>query len=77
MKELAGQTARATDEIGVQVGQIQAATQAAVGDIRRIGDAIGEMSARVGGVAAAMEQQGSATGRSPEASPMRPGVPPR
>ncbi|GJE37713.1 methyl-accepting chemotaxis protein [Methylobacterium persicinum] len=62
VKELAGQTARATDEIGVQVGQIQAATQAAVGDIRRIGDAIGEMSARVGGVAAAMEQQGSATG---------------
>lgn len=62
VKELAGQTARATDEIGVQVGQIQAATQAAVGDIRRIGEAIGEMSARVGGVAAAMEQQGSATG---------------
>ncbi|MCJ2012700.1 methyl-accepting chemotaxis protein [Methylobacterium sp. J-076] len=61
VKELAGQTARATDEIGVQVGQIQAATQAAVGDIRRIGSAIGEMSSRVGGVAAAMEQQGSAT----------------
>ena len=61
VKELAGQTARATDEIGVQVGQIQAATQAAVGDIRRIGAAIDEMSARVGGVAAAMEQQGSAT----------------
>ena len=62
VKELAGQTARATGEIGVQVGQIQAATEAAVGDIRRIGAAIGEMSARIGGVAAAMEQQGSATG---------------
>jgi len=62
VKELAGQTARATEEIGVQVGQIQAATEAAVGDIRRIGAAIGEMSERVGGVAAAMEQQGSATG---------------
>jgi methyl-accepting chemotaxis protein len=61
VKELAGQTARATDEIGVQVGQIQAATQAAVGDIRRIGSAIDEMSARIGGVAAAMEEQGSAT----------------
>ena len=61
VKELAGQTARATDEIGVQVGQIQAATQAAVGDIRRIGAAIDEMSVRVGGVAAAMEEQGSAT----------------
>ncbi|MBE7249255.1 MAG: methyl-accepting chemotaxis protein, partial [Actinomycetospora chiangmaiensis] len=58
---LAGQTAKATDEIGVQVGQIQAATQAAVGDIRRIGTAIDAMSVRVGGVAAAMEEQGSAT----------------
>ncbi len=61
VKELAGQTARATDEIGVQVSQIQAATQAAVTDIRRVGRGIGEISTRVGEVALAVEQQGSAT----------------
>ncbi|MFC5553536.1 methyl-accepting chemotaxis protein [Methylobacterium iners] len=61
VKELAGQTARATDEIGTQIGQIQAATQAVVTDIQRIARTIGEMSRFSSGIAAAMEEQGAAT----------------
>ncbi|ACA17040.1 methyl-accepting chemotaxis sensory transducer [Methylobacterium sp. 4-46] len=61
VKELAGQTARATDEIGGQIGEIQAATQAAVGDIRQIGEVIAEMARHAASIAAAMEEQGAAT----------------
>ncbi|MFE1598650.1 methyl-accepting chemotaxis protein [Methylobacterium sp. ID0610] len=61
VKDLAGQTARATDEITAQIGEIQAATREAVQDIQRIGAVIGEMSRHVTGIAAAMEEQGAAT----------------
>ncbi|WP_407522495.1 methyl-accepting chemotaxis protein [Methylobacterium oryzisoli] len=61
VKDLAGQTAKATDEIAAYVGEIQAATQAAVADLHRIGEVIAEMSRSATGVAAAVEQQGAAT----------------
>ncbi|MGY2049006.1 methyl-accepting chemotaxis protein [Methylobacterium sp. JK268] len=61
VKDLAGQTARATEEIGGHIGAIQAATQAAVADLDRIGRVIAEMSRAATGIATAVEQQGSAT----------------
>ena len=61
VKQLAGQTARATEEIASQIAAIQAATGEAVGDIKGIGTTIGEMSTIAGMIAAAVEQQGAAT----------------
>lgn len=61
VKELAGQTARATSEIGERIAEIQAATREAVTDIQQIGRVIGEMSTYAASIAAAMEEQGAAT----------------
>ncbi|CAO3417985.1 HAMP domain-containing protein [Azospirillum brasilense] len=61
VKNLAGQTARATEEISSQVAQMQAATGGAVGAIRTISDAVGTISSTVTEIACAMEQQGLAT----------------
>jgi len=61
VKNLAGQTAKATDEITAQIAQIQAATGETVDAIRSISDAVGTISHTVTGIAEAMEQQGSAT----------------
>ena len=61
VKSLATQTARATDEIAAQIGQIQVATQDAVSAIASIGATINEVSQLSGGIAAAVEQQGAAT----------------
>ncbi|MGX7707907.1 methyl-accepting chemotaxis protein [Methylobacterium sp. Gmos1] len=61
VKELAGQTAKATDEIGVRIGEIQGATQEAVRDIQEVGKIIGEMSSYTASIAAAMEEQGTAS----------------
>ncbi len=61
VKSLATQTARATDEIGQQVQEIQAATKAAVEAIDGIVVTIGEVSRIATGIAAAVEQQGMAT----------------
>lgn len=61
VKELAGQTSRATGEIGERIGEIQSATDEAVADIREISRVIAEMSAYAGSIAAAMEEQGAAT----------------
>ncbi|MFH6785763.1 MULTISPECIES: methyl-accepting chemotaxis protein [Methylobacterium] len=60
VKELAGQTGKATDEIGARIGEIQEATRATVGDIRQIGKVIEDMSTYAASIAAAMEEQGSA-----------------
>ena len=62
VKSLAQQTGKATEEIALQVGQIQTATQDAVAAIRGISQAIDEISAIAAAVAAAVEQQGAATG---------------
>ncbi|KAA0679355.1 methyl-accepting chemotaxis protein [Azospirillum brasilense] len=61
VKNLAGQTAKATEEISNQVAQMQAATGGAVGAIRTISDAVGTISSTVTEIARAMEQQGLAT----------------
>ncbi|QRE72880.1 methyl-accepting chemotaxis protein [Methylobacterium aquaticum] len=61
VKQLAGQTARATEEIGGQIARIQDATREAVAALQAIGGVIGEMSEIATGITAAMEQQGAAT----------------
>ncbi|MDR7038565.1 methyl-accepting chemotaxis protein [Methylobacterium sp. BE186] len=61
VKELAGQTARATSEIERQIGAIQAATAQAVGAIGGISARIREMNAVATAIAAAVEEQGAAT----------------
>jgi len=61
VKELASQTAKATEEISAQIGSVQQATQEAVAAIEAIAGTIGEMSQISVAIAAAMEQQGAAT----------------
>ena len=61
VKELAGQTAKATEEIAGQIGRIQASTGDAVSAIDRISDRIREISAVATRIAAAVEEQDSAT----------------
>ncbi|MGU3285136.1 methyl-accepting chemotaxis protein [Methylobacterium mesophilicum] len=61
VKELAGQTARATQEISGQIGRIQASTSQAVAAIDSITKRIREISATATSIAAAVEQQGAAT----------------
>ncbi|WBV44403.1 PAS domain-containing methyl-accepting chemotaxis protein [Pseudoroseomonas cervicalis] len=61
VKTLASQTARATEEISAQISQIQGATRAAVEAIRGITVTIGEVNDITGRIAAAVQQQGSAT----------------
>ncbi|MGI4976755.1 MAG: methyl-accepting chemotaxis protein [Janthinobacterium lividum] len=61
VKALASQTARATEEIGSQIGQIQGATGLAVEAIGGIATTIGEASEIASAIAAAVEQQGAAT----------------
>jgi methyl-accepting chemotaxis protein len=61
VKELAGQTARATGEIGAQIGRIQAATEQSVNSIAGISARIAEINAVSASIAAAVEQQGAAT----------------
>ncbi len=62
VKQLAAQTARATEEIGQQVQEIQGATRGAVAAIDGIVTTIAEVSRIAAGIAAAVEQQGAATG---------------
>jgi len=61
VKNLANQTARATEEIGQQIADIQAETKEAVRAIQSITTTISEMSEIAGTIAAAVEQQGAAT----------------
>jgi len=61
VKSLATQTSKATDAIGVQISQIQAATSNAVGAIQSIVTTISEMNEIASEVAAAVEQQRAAT----------------
>lgn len=61
VKELANQTARATDEITGQIGRIQGATGGAVSAIDGIRRRIKEIDAVAGSIAAAVQQQGAAT----------------
>ncbi|MCJ2079789.1 methyl-accepting chemotaxis protein [Methylobacterium sp. J-090] len=61
VKELAGQTARATEEISSQITQIQGATGQAVAAIGSITARIREISGVATSIAAAVEEQGAAT----------------
>ena len=61
VKELASQTAKATEEIAGQVAAIQTSTGDCVTAIGSIGDTIREISGIATAIAAAVEQQGSAT----------------
>jgi methyl-accepting chemotaxis protein len=61
VKTLAGQTAKATDEISTQVRAIQQATQTAVLSIRTIAGNVGEIEGRTTAIAAAVEEQEAST----------------
>ena len=61
VKALAEQTAKATGEISQQISGIQAATQDSVSAIKEIGDTIGRMSEISSTIAAAVEEQGTAS----------------
>ncbi|KMO31103.1 methyl-accepting chemotaxis protein [Methylobacterium aquaticum] len=60
VKQLASQTARATEEVGSQIGQIQAATARAVAAIGTITARIREIDGSAGAIATAVAQQGGA-----------------
>jgi methyl-accepting chemotaxis protein len=61
VKNLAGQTAKATEEITAQINAIQDATRDTVRVIHGIGGTIGEINEISTVIAAAVEQQGAAT----------------
>jgi methyl-accepting chemotaxis protein len=61
VKNLANQTARATEEIGAQIGGIQSATREAVEAIEAIGKTISQIDDVNAGIASAIEEQGAAT----------------
>ena len=61
VKQLASQTAKATDEIGTQIAGMQTATQESVAAIKEIGGTIGRISEIASTIAAAVEEQGAAT----------------
>ena len=61
VKNLANQTAKATDEIGSQIGEIQSATSDAVAAIQSITKVIEEINNISSGISAAVEEQSAAT----------------
>jgi len=61
VKNLATQTAKATEEISGQIASMQAATGNAAASITGIGHTIGTMSEIATAIAAAIEEQGAAT----------------
>ncbi|PYF02984.1 methyl-accepting chemotaxis protein [Rhodopseudomonas faecalis] len=61
VKALAEQTAKATDEIRLQIAAMQEVTGSAVGAIRNIGQTIGAINSVTTAITAAVEQQSAAT----------------
>jgi methyl-accepting chemotaxis protein len=61
VKALAGQTARATSEIGQNIGMIQASTRHAVEAVREIGVAVRDIDDVTSNIAGAVEQQDAST----------------
>ncbi|MBT1511225.1 HAMP domain-containing protein [Bradyrhizobium sp. SRL28] len=61
VKALAAQTAKATEEISEQIGQMQSATNQSVSSIQEIGGTIGRIAEISQAIAAAVEEQGAAT----------------
>jgi methyl-accepting chemotaxis protein len=61
VKTLAGQTARATEEIATQVDRIQGSTRDVVETLRTIASTLSEARLATASIASAIEQQGAAT----------------
>ncbi|MEO9530658.1 methyl-accepting chemotaxis protein [Roseibium sp.] len=61
VKSLAGQTAKATEEISTQIAAIQASTSEAVKEIARVSDSVEEVNSYTTTIAGAVQEQGSAT----------------
>src|SRR5690348_3031726 len=61
VKQLAGQTARSTQEIARHIGDVETATTASVAAVARIEQMITEVNAIATAIAAAVEQQRAAT----------------
>jgi len=61
VKNLATQTAKATEEIGTQINGVQGATRSAVEAIESIAKTIGEINGITSTIAAAVEEQSAAT----------------
>src|SRR5208283_4511868 len=61
IKELARQTADATEDIKAKVGGIQGATKGTLEDLARISEIIGQVSETVGSIASAIEEQSAVT----------------
>lgn len=61
VKNLANQTAKATEEISAQIGGIQVATQESVVAIQQIGDTISQIDEIAHGISRSVGEQGAAT----------------
>ena len=61
VKNLAGQTARATDEISAQISNIQNSTGDAVETVRKISETMMEVQSFTDDIASSMQEQGSST----------------
>ncbi|MBX9633568.1 MAG: HAMP domain-containing protein, partial [Magnetospirillum sp.] len=61
VKHLANQTAKATDEIAMQISGIQASSRDAVASIRSVRDTIDRVNSVVSSIASAVEEQTAAT----------------
>ncbi len=61
VKSLATQTAKATEEISQQIGEIQSATTDAATAIKSIAETVEQINEIAGSISAAVEQQGAAT----------------
>ncbi len=61
VKSLANQTAKATDEISLQISTMQSSTQSAVNAIDGVNGMISQMSEIATAISSAVEQQGAAT----------------
>ena len=75
VKSLAGQTAKATEEIAGQVGAIQSAVADAAQAIEQVNDIIEEISAIASTVAITVQEQNRAVAGSPRASTAPPARP--
>lgn len=62
VKQLAAQTARATEEISSKINEIQSATNRTVGSIDRIVNTVSDIQSISTMISAAIEEQGAATG---------------
>ncbi|WP_282606779.1 methyl-accepting chemotaxis protein [Pelagibius sp. Alg239-R121] len=61
VKSLANQTAKATEEISMQISSIQDATTGSAVAIKAIGETVAQINEISGSIAAAVEEQGAAT----------------